>query len=303
VGSTTSSWVAIDFEIATASRASACSLAVVEVDGGEISRTTTWLIQPPGNEYDAFNTRLHGIGPAKTAHAPTFDIVWHELVHLLAERVVVAHYTGFDFSVIRAECHERAIAIDDIRYACTVALSRRCWPGLPSYSLPWICDHLGLPDFRHHYAAADATACAEVGLRLLSDLSVATLEEAAERLEVRLGLLGAEDIRCGAKYRKPRFADPNLDADPEHPFYGACLAFTGALGHYTRQQAAGLAAERGATVRPTTTRKTDYLVTGVQNPYVLKEDGLSEKMRRAVEFAKEGTGIQILTESEFFQML
>jgi hypothetical protein len=48
---------------------------------------------------------------------------------------------------------------------------------------------------------------------------------------------------------------------------------------------------------------TDYLVTGVQNPYVLKEDGLSEKMRRAVEFAKEGTGIQILTESEFFQML
>ena len=62
-------------------------------------------------------------------------------------------------------------------------------------------------------------------------------------------------------------------------------------------------AERGATVRRTTTRTTDYLVTGVQNPYVLKEDGLSEKMRRAVNFANEGTGIQILTESEFFRML
>jgi hypothetical protein len=29
----------------------------------------------------------------------------------------------------------------------------------------------------------------------------------------------------------------------------------------------------------------------------------SGKMRRAVELAKQGTGIQILTESEFFQML
>jgi DNA polymerase-3 subunit epsilon len=298
-----SSWVAIDFEIATASRASACSLAAVEVNRGEIARTASWLIRPPGNDYDAFNTHLHGIGPADTATAPAFDVVWQELVDLLAGRVAVAHYTGFDFSVIRAECHEREIAVADIRYACTIALGRRCWPGLPSYSLPWICDHLGLPDFRHHRAAADAMACAEVGLRLLSDLSVDTVEEAADRLEVRLGLLGADDVRCGAKYGKPRFVDPNLDADPEHPFYGACLAFTGALGHYTRQQAAVLAAERGAMVRPTTTRKTDYLVTGVQNPYVLKEDGLSEKMRRAVEFAKEGTGIQILTESEFFQML
>jgi DNA polymerase-3 subunit epsilon len=63
-------WVAVDFETATSARASACAVAAVAVEGGSITDTRRWLIQPPGNEYDWFNTSIHGIDASATRDAP-----------------------------------------------------------------------------------------------------------------------------------------------------------------------------------------------------------------------------------------
>ena len=54
-------FAAIDFETATAKRDSACSVAVVEIRGGKLVDSYYSLIQPPGNAYHWFNTKIHGI--------------------------------------------------------------------------------------------------------------------------------------------------------------------------------------------------------------------------------------------------
>ena len=72
-------FAAIDFETATAKRDSACSVAVVEVKDGKLVDSYYTLIQPPGNVYDWFNTKIHGITREDTADAPDFAAIWPEL--------------------------------------------------------------------------------------------------------------------------------------------------------------------------------------------------------------------------------
>jgi DNA polymerase-3 subunit epsilon len=296
-------WVAIDFETATSDRASACALGAIVVRDGRLVDDRRWYIQPPGNAYDPWNVAIHGIGPSDTAGAPTFRDVWPEIEAFIDGRLVVAHYAGFDLGVLRVECAAHGVTPREVPYACTVVLSRRMWRGLPSYSLPWICDHLDIEFHGHHNPGADAQACAEIGARLLTELEVATFAEAADRLQVRLGAFGPVDIRCLAKHTGKVRASPNPNADPEHPLFGVSIVFTGALSRWTRAEAAALAADRGAVCMTGVSKKTDYLVVGIQDPRKLRADGLSGKMRRAAELASAGVEIQILTEMEFERLL
>src|SRR5690606_31430342 len=48
----------------------------------------------------------------------------------------------------------------DVRRLCTVRMSRKLRPGLPSYSLGRLCDALGIPISNRHRAAGDAEATA-----------------------------------------------------------------------------------------------------------------------------------------------
>jgi DNA polymerase-3 subunit epsilon len=297
-------WVAIDFETATGDRASACALGVAVVSDGRVVETQRWMIQPPGNIYDPWNTEIHGIAAADTADAPSFGEMWSEIEGFVDGRLMVAHNAGFDLSVLRAASQHADVTPRDTPYACTLVLGRRHWKGLPSYSLPWICDHLGIDLNGHHNPSADATACAEIGLRLLNEVGVADFTAVADHLQVRLGMYGAADVRCLAKYTgTKRLAKANPDADPEHPFYGVRMVFTGALSRWTRAEAADLAAQRGASCVTTVSGKTDYLVVGIQDPGKLRADGLSGKLRKAADLAAGGAELQILTEAEFESML
>jgi len=72
-------YCAIDFETATGSRNSACSVAVVDVVDGKMTDSYHTLIKPPGNRYLDDNIEIHGICPNDTRMSPTFSEIWSEL--------------------------------------------------------------------------------------------------------------------------------------------------------------------------------------------------------------------------------
>ncbi len=74
-----------------------------------------------------------------------------------------------------------------------------------------------------------------------------------------------------------------------HPFNGKTFVLTGGLEHYTRTKAASLIKERGGYVSHSVSKKTDYIVAGIE-PGAKLEKGLS-------------LGITILNESEFQALL
>ena len=152
-------FVAIDFETADHGRDSACAVALVRVEGGEIVARESRLIRPPRREF--FFTYIHGISWSDVEDRPAFGPVWTELRPLLeGAEFLAAHNAPFDRGVLRACCEAAGIPSPDLPFRCTVKLSRRAW-GLRPANLPAVCRFLGIP-LVHHRAESDAEACARI---------------------------------------------------------------------------------------------------------------------------------------------
>lgn len=135
-------------------------IGIVLLDDFEVVGTYQTLLDP-GMPIQPFVQKLTGITDEMVAGQPQFSAVAEEVAELLKDRIFVAHNVQFDCRFMRAELRRCCIKIDPPRL-CTVKLTRRFFPGLPSYSLHNLIMSLELPDFNHHRALADAMAAAEL---------------------------------------------------------------------------------------------------------------------------------------------
>ena len=115
----------------------------------------------PGVPITPFVQNLTGITDEMVSGAPQFLKIAEEVAAMLEGRIFVAHNVQFDCRMILTELKRCCVKFDPPRL-CTVKISRKFFPGLPSYSLHNLTDSLGLSDFRHHRAMDDTLACAEI---------------------------------------------------------------------------------------------------------------------------------------------
>ena len=194
-------FTAIDFETATEKANSACSVAVVEVRGGEIARTYSTLIRPPRMAFLPFNISIHGITPEMVADARDFAGIWPELRPFLEGRLVLAHNAPFDMGVLKSSLLANHIEPPHFLHCCTVQISRKAWPDLPNHKLDTVGDFLHV-DFRHHDALEDARACAAIPLAAAEQFGVDSVEALAACLRVSV-----KPFDCTPKYPR-RFDTP-----------------------------------------------------------------------------------------------
>lgn len=135
-------------------------VGIALVDGCEVVDTYHTLIDP-GTYITPFVVQLTGITEAMVQGKPQFSAVGEHIAELLKDRIFVAHNVQFDFKMVKAELKRCCIPFDPPRL-CTVKLSRRVFPRLPSYSLHNLTESLNLPDFNHHRAMDDTLAAAEI---------------------------------------------------------------------------------------------------------------------------------------------
>jgi hypothetical protein len=104
----------------------------------------------------------------------------------------------------------------------------------------------GLP-LDHHEAGSDAAACAGVVLSAIRHSEASSLDDLFERFGFSTGTLTPDSFvgvsAYGGDLRDMLGAD---DADPNHPLYGRCISFTGAMFSMTRGEAAERIVEFGA---------------------------------------------------------
>ena len=162
-------FAAIDFETANRERSSVCSVGAVIVRDGRIVDSIYRLIRPRPHYYSSFCTRIHGLTAADTAAAPEFPAVWREVAERIGSLPLVAHNKAFDEKCIRAAFRTYGMDYPDYTFLCTVQKARRTIPRslCPSFSLPYLCDFLGIPFCNHHNALADAEACAKIAMAIL----------------------------------------------------------------------------------------------------------------------------------------
>ncbi|MDU2418116.1 3'-5' exonuclease [Negativicoccus succinicivorans] len=154
-------FIAFDFETATQSPASACSLAVVRFTEDGAQETVAHLFPPPEMKFDDDNIRIHQIRPADVADLPTLAAIWEDFAPYFDGTFCVAHNAKFDTEVLRASLSYYGLTLPSFQYGDTVMLARRVWPDLPSYALNRVGNFLGLT-FHHHRADEDALICGEI---------------------------------------------------------------------------------------------------------------------------------------------
>lgn len=131
-------------------------IAIYVHDGQRIVRHFETLINPL-QKIPAYITSLTGIDNFMVADAPLFEDVAATIYELLHDTIFIAHNVNFDFSFVKH--HLKAAGFDlAAKKLCTVRLSRKTFPGLPSYSLGNLCRSLALPLDNRHRAGGDAKA-------------------------------------------------------------------------------------------------------------------------------------------------
>jgi DNA polymerase-3 subunit epsilon len=168
-------------------------------------------------------------------------------------------------------------------------VTRRAWEEFAwrGYGLGNVCEFLGY-QFSPHDALEDAKAAAFV---LLSAMDKSGLDLAGWLDRVRRPIdLASAAARVGRV------------GNPEGPFYGEVIVFTGALT-IPRRHAADMAAQVGCEVAEGVTKKTTMLVVGDQDVKKLAGHEKSAKHRKAEALILEGQGIRILRETDFTELV
>ena len=154
-------FTALDFETAHGKRWSICQVGLARFEDGLITEELSILVQPPDNFYWDWFTDIHGIGPAQTANAQTFDNVWPQMQRFIKNQNVVAHNGfSFDFHCLRQALEYYGLETPDFTPHCTYKIYR---DNLASLCLK---HEIAL---NHHDALSDAKACGELFKRQLKN--------------------------------------------------------------------------------------------------------------------------------------
>lgn len=303
------SFVAFDVETAAPQRASTCSIGYAVVTDGTIVESGSQLVNPgiEDAQWGRMNMAIHGIRPTNVRQAQSFRQVWLSTVGRFPGVPLVAHNASFDMGVLRAEHARQPLPSPNYSYACSMQIARRLWWEAGSAGLANVCDHLGI-EVIHHEAESDARASAMIVCRAAIETNAATLAQLLERLGLSEGYVESADVwkACGsARTGRDLVASSEIDPDPNSPFCGKRIAFTGGLSSMVRHAAERLVLNRGGFPQSSVNSKTDFVVIGGYSeiPNNLPHALLSNKHRSALRLLDDGAPLVLLTEGEFLGLL
>ena len=285
---------AIDVETANADRASICQIGIVHVRDGEIEDRWQTLVDPE-DWFDPWNVSIHGIDEDDVWQSPTLPEVRAELRARLRGSVLVSH-TSFDRVAFERAMTRYGLEQLQVTWLDSAKIARRAWPdryGRRGYGLKNVARDLDI-SFRHHDALEDARAAAEIVLRACSAAEM-DIEGWLRRVE-RPVFPASSGSSSGSR------ASANREGNADGALFGETIVFTGALA-IKRKVAADMAAGAGCGVADNVSKKVTMVVVGTQDKSKLKGYAKSGKHRKAEALIGKGVEIQILSESDFSELI
>jgi len=143
----------------TGSYASGNAITEIAICIHDGERPIEWFesLVRPDRSIPMYITGLTGITNEMVANAPTFAEIAPKIEELTRGKIFVAHHVHFDYTFVKSEFEFIGKAFNRNKL-CTVRLSRKLIPGLPSYSLGRLCNHLDIEHTNAHRAMGDVKA-------------------------------------------------------------------------------------------------------------------------------------------------
>lgn len=279
-------YIVFDFET-TGLSPRTCSIIEVgalKVRNGEVVDTFSSFINPHEPLPEAI-VKLTGITDEDLSNAPDLSAVLPAFISFCEDLPLVAHNAYFDLSFFGHACTKLEIN-HSVCFIDTLTLSRISFPELPTHKLGdlILCLHLPTPPQNHR--AVDDVVCTNY-------LLLRCLESYPEEYTYKYN-----------SSQKTSLANlvPSGEVSPDHPLYQKSIVFTGELS-ISRKLAAQLATDVGALVKSSVSKKTDYLVVGVQDTEKVGAAGISSKEQKTLDLINQGVPVSILDEAAFMQLL
>jgi DNA polymerase-3 subunit epsilon len=190
--------VMLDFETTGLSPAMGdriTEVAALRIVGGRVTERYVSLINCNAR-IPSFITSLTGISQQMVDDAPPVRRVLPELLDFIGGDTLSAHNASFDEKFLKAEAARLTLAPAHQALVCSLKLSRRLFPGLPSYKLGNLSSRLGIA-FKGaaHRAEADAEVAAHVLLHAARHLgSTHGLQQVTPDLLVSVNKLAAAKV-------------------------------------------------------------------------------------------------------------
>lgn len=169
----------VDLEATSAgSNAKIIQVGIVIVENGEITQSYETDVNPH-ERLDEHIKQLTGLTDARLRKAPEFAQVAKEIFELINDAVFVAHNVRFDANLLAEALFWEGFELTTPRID-TVELSQIFYPTFERYNLGALAFELGIELHHAHSALADATATAQLLLKLrekIASLPRGLLEE------------------------------------------------------------------------------------------------------------------------------
>lgn len=271
-------------------------LAALKVRNGEVAGTFQQLVCPEFG-INEFIEELTGISNEMVAEAPAIVDALPSFLDFVGNDIVLGHNVAFDVNFIYDFSSRTLGRLFRNDFVNTIRIARKAAPGLDCYRLAPLCERFGVEMTGFHRALADcaATNCLYLEMRKRFPSEAAFQQLFAE--------VGRTNWPCKADARTIHAHVPASEIDTSHPLYGKRVVFTGKLDLYSRREAMQIVADFGGINENGVTKKTDYLVLGCNDYCAAIRNGKSSKQKRAEEYMLSGTGIAIMDEKTFYDML
>lgn len=217
---------------------------------------------------DPFIVKLTGITDEMLIDAPSNQDAVDAFFEFAEDLTIWAYNAGFDSKFLNKHTSEQK-SLRDI-----LAIAKRAFPNLNNYKLATVAKHLDISIDGAHRAIADCLMSKEVltqGLKL----------QAYNHIHIH------------------GFKASDYTPSQNGYFYGKTIVFTG----IDKDKAAEHASKLGFEVKTGVSKKTNYLVVGVQNFNLLASHDKSLKHRKAEELISKGLDIEIITENDFYNFI
>ena len=271
--------------------------AALRVQGGQITAEFQSLIHP-SFPVCGFITELTGITNEMLEDQPSIEETLPRFIDFVGGDIILGHNVGFDVNFIYDAVYcilGRAFGNDFVN---TIRVAKKAVPGLHHYRLSDLCAHYGIDYNAAHRALNDCRMTHAIYQRMrMTFTSESAFQDLFERKHTGKSPCRKLDARMVVAQV------PEAEIDGSNPLFGKEVVFTGTLEAFKRREAMQIVANLGGINANGVTRATDYLVVG-NNEYCSSiRDGKSSKQKKAERYALEGTGIVILDERTFYDMI
>ncbi|OAB78535.1 exonuclease domain-containing protein [Cochleicola gelatinilyticus] len=180
-------------------------IAIYRFDGHEVVDQFSSLVNPE-RPIQPFVVNLTGINSDMLRNAPKFYEVAKRIIEITNDCILVAHNAKFDNRILTTEFDRLGYPFEKDTL-CTVELSKKLIPDLPSYSLGKLVRSLGIPLSDRHRAQGDAKATVTLFKMLLNKdnnkeiISTSIKKDPKRQLEPKLiDMIAAAPTDTGVYY-------------------------------------------------------------------------------------------------------